>query len=42
MRLWLEETDDFIYEIMAYMGMPMNNANEEMYLTIEHTCNGHA
>jgi hypothetical protein len=31
-----EETDDFIHEIIAYMGVPMDDANEDMYPPIKH------
>jgi hypothetical protein len=34
-----EETDDFIHQSMAYMSVPMNDVNKEMYLTTEHACN---
>jgi hypothetical protein len=34
-----EETDGFIHEIMAYMGVPMNDANKEIYLATAHACN---
>jgi hypothetical protein len=34
-----EEENDFIHEIMAYLGMPVSDVNEEMYLAIEHVCN---
>lgn len=34
-----EDENDFIQYIMACMGVPMNDANEEMYLTVEKLCN---
>jgi hypothetical protein len=37
-----EEENDFIHEIMAYLGMPVSDVNEEMYLAIEHVCNTRA
>mmetsp|Transcript_15468 Transcript_15468/g.27966 ORF Transcript_15468/g.27966 Transcript_15468/m.27966 type:complete len:290 (+) Transcript_15468:1230-2099(+) len=37
-----EEENDFIHEIMAYLGMPVSDVNEEMYLAIEHVCNSRA